>query len=363
MRDIIAERLLIRLMNWDPGKISSERSSLEIMAKYKYNTYQGFSPGMRFLESLALWLQQFNTPEERNIAYDFFKEKLIFYSNSEMEQLVSMAFPDYIKPLLLKKAAIEIGIPEYQVSKLAKSKAFKVLLRRSLFLGLSDGARLDIFRRSNRKDISHEQIYPLYDIPEAKAEDLKQKLEKDLRDILNETPDNDICNFKNIFLLDDFSGSGRSYLRKNDGEFEGKLFKVFKNITSSSLSQIFDDKIFICNIIYIATEESINYLTHLTKKLFEDSKYDYRLDCIQYLQNDVKVNDKLEFSKLIEEYYDPDIESNATRVGGSGNVKLGFANCGLPLVMHHNTPNNSVALLWSYDYLKTRGLFPRIPRH
>jgi hypothetical protein len=98
---------------------------------------------------------------------------------------------------------------------LAKSKAFKVLLRRSLFLGLSDGARLDIFRRSNRKDISHEQIYPLYDIPEAKAEDLKPKLEKDLRDILNETPDNDICNFKNIFLLDDFSGSGRSYLRKN----------------------------------------------------------------------------------------------------------------------------------------------------
>jgi hypothetical protein len=355
MRDIIAEKLLIRLMNWDPEKISSERSSLEIMAKYKYNAYQGFSPGMRFLESLALWLQQFKTPEERNIAYDFIKERLIFYSNSEMEQLVSMAFPDHIKPILLKKAAIDMGIPEYRVSKLAKSKAFKISLRRSLFLGLSDGARLDIFRRSNRKDLSHEQIYPLYDISEAKAEDLKQELEKDLKTILNETPNNNICNFKNVFLLDDFSGSGKSYLRMKDDKFKGKLFKAFENI--NLLSQVFDDKIFICNIIYIATEESITYLTHLTKKLFKSDKYDYKLDCIQYLQNDIKVNDKLEFFKLIEEYYDPDIESDATRVGGSGDVKLGFSNCGLPLVMHHNTPNNSIALLWSYDHLKIRGLF------
>jgi hypothetical protein len=32
-------------------------------------------------------------------------------------------------------------------------------------------------------------------------------------------------------------------------------------------------------------------------------------------------------------------------------------------VMHHNTPNNSIALLWSYDDTEARGLFPRVRRH
>jgi hypothetical protein len=35
----------------------------------------------------------------------------------------------------------------------------------------------------------------------------------------------------------------------------------------------------------------------------------------------------------------------------------------LPLVLHHNTPNNSICLLWSYEDTQVRGLFPRIKRH
>lgn len=362
MKDVISEKILVKLMDWGPEKISQERSSLEAMAKYKYDMYEGFSPGMRFLESLALWLRQFETPEERNIAYDFIKRRLIFYSNAEMEQLVSMAYPDYIKPLLLEETAKIKGCPLYCVSKLAESKTFKVLLRRSLFLGLSDGAKLDTFRRINRKDISYEQIYPLYDITETKAEDFIEKLETDLEAILGKKPDGALCTFKNVFLLDDFSGSGKSYLRMSNGVFKGKLYKAYNNI--SGLSQIFDDRVFIGTIIYIATEESIRYLTHLTEELFGNRKYDYKLNYIQYLdKNEMIGEDESNFLELIEKYYDPKIETDATRVGGSNDVKFGFSKCALPLVLHHNTPNNSIALLWSHDYLKIRGLFPRISRH
>ena len=45
---------------------------------------------MRFVESLTQWLRQFSTPEEKQIAYNFIKNRLIFVSTAEMEQLVSM---------------------------------------------------------------------------------------------------------------------------------------------------------------------------------------------------------------------------------------------------------------------------------
>jgi hypothetical protein len=70
-------------------------------------------------------------------------------------------------------------------------------------------------------------------------------------------------------------------------------------------------------------------------------------------------------NRLIEgpKYYDPDIYDEHFAKGGAPDARYGYADCGLPLVLHHNTPNNSVALLMSYEGLKFRGLFPRIQRH
>src|SRR5207253_1242212 len=52
------------------------------------------------------------------------------------------------------------------------------------------------------------------------------------------------------------------------------------------------------------------------------------------------------FVQLIDKYYDPSIETEHTRVGGDS-AKFGFADCALPVILEHNTPNNSVALLWA----------------
>ncbi|MCZ2222703.1 MAG: hypothetical protein LC122_03635, partial [Chitinophagales bacterium] len=60
-------------------------------------------------------------------------------------------------------------------------------------------------------------------------------------------------------------------------------------------------------------------------------------------------------------YYDKElIEDKHTQK----NIQLGFSDCALPLILEHNTPNNSIPLLWTYDYSKVfKGIFPRIPRH
>ncbi len=53
MRDLLAENLL-KIMSWSREEITKERPLLQALADYKYNEYQQFSPGIRFIESLAL---------------------------------------------------------------------------------------------------------------------------------------------------------------------------------------------------------------------------------------------------------------------------------------------------------------------
>jgi len=54
MRDALAERLLANVMKWTPEDVALERPVLQALAALKYDEYQQFSPGMRFVESLAL---------------------------------------------------------------------------------------------------------------------------------------------------------------------------------------------------------------------------------------------------------------------------------------------------------------------
>ena len=54
-----------------------------------------------------------------------------------------------------------------------------------------------------------------------------------------------------------------------------------------------------------------------------------------------------DFITLTTNYYDPIIRTRHTDVGGVTHMWLGYGGCALPLVLDHNTHNNSVALLWA----------------
>ena len=364
VRDIHAEKLLVRVMGWDKDKVKAEVPLLIALASYKYDEYQQFSPGMRFVENLARWLRQFETLEERTIAYEFVKDRLLFCSSAEMRHFVEMAYPDHIRPYLLRRAAQKIEQDWRRVGRVAGSKEFHVIRRRCLFLGLSDGARIDLFRRSSQ-ELNHEQIWQTHELADDRVEELLEKLAEDVADMRGEAKEE--TKFTTVVLLDDFSASGRSYyMPKDDGTLGGKIAKFYQQLANpqSTISRLVDLKrldLFI--LLYMATEQAIKHLCQCSATLMDGVTT--TIEVVQRLPDHLRVtpNDSRELGKIIDRYYDHDIHDAHMKRGGTTDSKYGFAECGLPLVLHHNTPNNAIALLWSYEDKKVRGLFPRIRRH
>jgi hypothetical protein len=368
MRDALAERLLAEVMGWAPEDVARERPDLQALGAYKYDDYQQFFPGMRFVESLALWLSQFETTEERRIAYDFIKTKLVFCSSAEMDHLVSIAYPDHVRPVLLRRAALDAGIEERLVSRIAAHTVFKVRQRQCLFLGLSDGARIDVFRRSNSADLTHEQILQTYEVSAERVDELLKKLLVDMARLLGGDLPEGPRKFRTIVLLDDFSGSGVSYVQRDDrGSFDGKIGRFHRSLTApdgpaSHLVDIGRTEILL--VLYMATTQARQRLEELSREMWDPLGVHHGVVVVHQLGDSIclRPDDGSPMGKLIDTYYDPEVADEHTRKGGTEDVKYGFGYCGLPLVLSHNTPNNSLSLLWAHTN-KVRALFPRVSRH
>lgn len=367
MRDTLAERLLAQVMGWTPEDVARERPRLQAMSSYKYDEYQQFSPGMRFVESLAVWLGQFSATEERDAAYDFAMRRLIFCSTAEMSHLVGLAYPDHIRRRLLRQTAGDIGTEDWHIVRVANSQAFRLRQRQSLFLGLSDGARTDLFRRAN-PELSHEQVLQTYEIASERIEALLNDLRNDLQQQTGAIPSSHPC-FRTVVLLDDFSASGVSYLRREeDGALGGKIAKFLQRAAdpSNELARLFDaQNVDVLIVLYLATEQARRHIDNLLHDLEVQTGIRCALDIVQVLPDEIRLRRAAAESLniLVERYYDPALHDEHMQKGGTSDARYGFADCGLPLILSHNTPNNSLPLLWAHDGSTMRGLFPRVRRH
>lgn len=369
MQKELAENLLARIMNWDDATKARERTRLELFASYKYDQYQQFAPGRRFLESLALWLRQFQNDKEREVVYQFVRDKLVFISNEEMNALVDLAFPTIVRPVLIEDTAQEIQISKYQVKKIVQTDVFRRLQRQMLILGLSDGARSDRFRRVNPRSISHEQIFHAYDISDKKAEDMVEKLNEDLKNILGRSPTPQETRFRYVVLLDDFTASGLSYIRKDNesGNLEGKITKIVEGLNNNDGlgGCIAERDVRVLVVLYIASKQAIHEIEKLLKCLpFDKGTINlyvvFELDHTTRL--DINNNEQL-FELLNQEnYFDNQADDEHAHVG-KYSMRFGFAEGKLPIVLSHNTPNNSIYILWAEDGHSVMGLFPRVSRH
>ena len=369
MKEALAEKLLARVLQWGPEEMSQERPVLLNLAAYKYDEYQQFSAGSRFIESLTLWLNQFETTDERRLAYDFVKHKLVFCSSAEMRHLVEMAYPDHIRPILLDRAAVA-DLDHFRPAAIAAGIEFKVRQRQCLFLGLSDGARIDTFRRAN-PDLNHEQIWQTYELSDQRVSKLLKKLVDHLRQITGDDPKPSDRKFRTLVLLDDFSASGTSYYaRPASAPPGGKVTDLFadlcdSNKPASSLIELGELEVII--LLYMATEQALDHLREASQATWGKRGIPFTVEAVQLLPKDLRLarGDGSPIGQLIEheKYYDHDIHDEHFEKGGTTDARYGYAACGLPLVLYHNTPNNSIALLMSYEDKRFRGLFPRIQRH
>lgn len=365
--DELAERLLAKVMGWGLEEVRIHLPTIQALAAWKYDDYERFSHGMRFVESLALWLDQFETKEERGIAFEFVRSRLVVLSEPEVNHLVEMAYPDFIRPHLLQRLAGDSGEPLRQPGIVAAQAPFQVQQRRCLFLGLSDGARTDVFRRSNSADLTNEQILLTYEIEEGRADKLLKELRKGLGQITGTEPPGDLTRFSTVVLLDDFSASGKSYLRVEGEHQEGKIGRFYRNLfkEDTGTSTLFDAaNLDVLLVLYAGTRQARAHLEEHMGKLWNPHGIRWKVMIVHELDDDLRLargsGDPM--GALVEKYYDSAIQDEHTRVGGTEDIKYGFAKCGLPVVLPHNTPNNSVALLWA-ETNHQRALFPRVQRH
>ena len=96
MNQDLALKVLGQIMNWSDDRARREYQWLRLMARLKYDGYRDFQAGMRFVESLVTWLQQFK-PEEREIAYAFVRETLVYIGPGEMLRLVEQFYPRTVR--------------------------------------------------------------------------------------------------------------------------------------------------------------------------------------------------------------------------------------------------------------------------
>lgn len=349
-------------MGWNDDTTPSDLRSLQVLAQYKYDRYARFEPGRKFVDSFALWLRQFSTAKEREAAFDFVKNHLIFISDQELDHLAEIAFPFHIKPVLRDRVADELGLPRHRLAAIEATDLFKRRSRETLFLGLSDGARIDAFRRSSR-EINHEQVYATYEV---RVDRLGKMIDKLCEHLPGEDPNE--LRFSSVFLIDDISASGTSLIRWSEGKRKGRLIAF-----AEQLQQDIDDgervfagsqtRVFI--LLYIATDQALLHINECLER-WTDAPWIVKPEVvvIQNLTDEIRISTGSypEMASVIDTYYDPAIEDEHTDEGQTP-LHYGFASCGLPLVLAHNTPNNSIALLWADGSDIMTPLFRRKERH
>lgn len=371
MKQNLGLRILSRVMEWDDDRSRTEFDWLKLMSRLKYDGYQDFLAGARFIESLITWLQQFNR-KEREIAYQYIKDKLIYIGPAEMQRLVENFYPEFVARRLVDTVAKDLGIPPYTVWANTEARSeIQDNRRKTLFMGLSDGARTDILRRANIGILTNEQVVVTTQLNEEKWGDLL----KDLKEELGPK-----ARFSTVYLIDDFTASGTSLIRynKDKNEWIGKLRKFKNSIDGAEgdlgVGEFFEDNWQLHVHHYLASHQAKTIVTDRYKEAmtteeppwFPNIEFSYSY----LLPENLPITENLSepFLKLVDDYYDPAVETKHNEEGGERSIKYGYGKCALPLVFEHNTPNNSLPLLWA-DTLGEKGahamrpLFRRRQRH
>lgn len=369
--------LLAEIMGWtadDGAEATREYAWLRLMSAVKYDGYSDFRAGVRFLESLATWLQQFASADRR-AAYDFVKNRLVYLSFPELQRLIEAFVPEVVTPTIRAVAAEEMDVRPYEVwSTRAGFDIFRRRLRRTLFVGMSDGSRIDTLRRTNAERLSTEQIAPMMNIDTAKWRDLAAKLAEDVGA-------GGGARFDHVYLVDDFTASGTTFIRQVDGVWKGKLntFNALVQHAREEMGAAFP----------IASDYHLHVHHYISSHQARAALLDRLVTAVadwkerSFAKVDVTegllLPEGLKLSKgadpaiwdLSERYYDHALFKRLEkhcREAGQSDMRRGYAECALPVVLDHNTPNNSLSLLWA-DTLgddgahPMRSLFRRRDRH
>lgn len=362
--------VLAQIMGWRDRRCREEFAWIRLMDRFRYDTYRDFCAGAGFVERLADWLQQYHE-DDRETAYQFVRRNLVYIGPGQIRQLVELMVPRYITPWLVDRVANLQGIPTYSIWASNDTRhEYRLQLRKTLFLGLSDGARVDTFRRANVGLISNEQVVVGTQIGRTKWRDLLKKLRKHLGD--------DTARFESLVLIDDFTASGKTLIRKKpDGQWSGKLNRLWEDLVANNGTSLLNThfaKDFTMHVHhYLATSVAAERAKALSEEARTERQPNWFPEItfsFGHIFNEDFPITRGAFLDLItkdDRYYDGQILTESMGVG-TGDGRLGFDEGALPLVLEHNCPNNSLALIWAEtegaeNVHSMRPLFRRRARH
>jgi len=330
-------KILSYIMAWSDDRARTEFAWLRLMARFKYDDYSDFLAGVRFIESLATWLQQFS-PAERETAYGFVREELVYIGPAEMQRLVELFYPRVVQSRLQWSVGTRLGVPK----------------RKTLFMALSEGARIDILRHLNVGTLTNEQFVVATQVDPEKWQDLLKNLREDLNDAG--------AKFAIVYLIDDFMGTGTSFLRYDNqkAKWKGKLMRFRDSVAHAAqvLGGVmpFEDDWELCVHHYLAGHQAATAIQGREAEAraslgeaswFRAVHFSFGMTLPETLPIDRDPARHGAMLDLTQKYYDPILRTKHTDVGGATHLGLGYGGCALPLVLEHNTPNNAVALLWA----------------
>jgi hypothetical protein len=366
MLNVLALELIADVMKWETEDATREYAWLRLISSMKYDGYSDFRAGVRFLESLVSWLRQFDEGD-RAAAYCFVKERLVYISGLEMQRVIETFIPEVVFPYLRASVAEEFGIKPYEVWRTKETAAaFERRLRRCLFVGLSDGSRIDVLRRANASRLSQEQVVPMMNVDDEKWKSLAGDLIKEV---------GEDARFDDVYLIDDFTASGTTFIRFPDGEPKGKLYKfdrivldAKKRLTEAGEVFPLSDDYTLHIHHYVSTRQAHDALgervVEADRRLADKSFGKWVITEGMLLPSDIRIASVDKETRaaavtrpaddpivdLCGRYYDHELFERLEkhcREAGQSDMKYGYADCALPLVLEHNTPNNAVPLLWA----------------
>lgn len=365
-------RIISRLLGWTEEEEKDGFKWINLMSRFKFDAYSDFVAGARFTGSLIQWLRNLDV-DDRRPAFEFIRHHLQYVSAVEMRRLVEGLYPTQIEPALVRRAAKAAGVNTYEImTDPMGSTDFTCLLESMLIVGMSEGAHLDSLRRANMGVLTHERMLPSVEMDKQKWKDV---FADTFRDKLPED-----SAFSSIVLVDDFVGSGTTFFREDEdtpGRFKGKLMKLVRGLPDPGDDWRLADEVVIYVHHYIGSlgaKENLDRMkpaaeAELQKKFGKNARLEFSFGWL--LPKEIQVDSTDPFLKrLVEKYYSPDIETDHNTAGGGAtkDIKWGYKECGLTLVLEHNTPNNSLPLIWAFSDgvgggRAMRPLFRRRQRH
>ena len=369
MREQLATQLLGTLLDWNDDDVSRYVPKLVALAGWKWDEYQGYRAGQRFLENLARWLTCFDSVETRRRWLDFVLERMIFISGGEMDHAIELAYPNFIRRDLINRVAAEEGLDSFRTARITASDAFRIEKRRVLIAAISDGARIDQLRRAS-SELSHEQFSTTYEIEANRRAAMITKL--------TNATSTATGRFSQVVLVDDFYGSGTSFVDLDDegalkmstklGRFltyHHYLDSRWNNLSgiaspeASAYIPVLTDDAALTVLLYVASERAQQHI----QKCLSIVHPEWKVHVVQMLPQHFCVDDPT-LVEDCQQFWDPILNDD---IKGSDR-HLGYRDCALPVVLHHNSPNNSVCPLWAHSAgiaggLNRHALFPRYERH